>query len=182
MSFLFIYIHFVKKRVEQFVLSKITRKMESPKKRSRVMIGGMECICRCPVHDGVEYAHGSAQTQSSHVQFGKNDRVERMYKMASKRRNTTSFIPYIRRLVHSSPATRELSISEQASHDLNELLHNVMVELSTKAGVMCRQVHRKTLQPMDIQAASMLTFPPSIFAEAKEHAHLALSKFNQTTK
>lgn len=156
--------------------------MESPTKRSRVMIGGMECICRCPVHDGVENDHGSAQTKSSHVKFGKNDRVDRTYKMANKRRNTTSFIPYIRRLVHSSPATREFSISEQASHDLNELLHNVMDDLSTRAGEMCRQVHRKTLQPTDIQSASMLTFPPSIFAEAKQHAHLALAKFKHSPK
>lgn len=156
--------------------------MESPTKRSRVMIGGMECICRCPVHDGVEYAHGSAQTQSPHVQFGKIDRVDRTNGMAYRRRDTTSFIPYIRRMVHSSRATRELSISEQATHDLNELLHNVMDQLSTKAGEMCRQVHRKTLQPTDIQAASMLTFPPTTFTNAKTHAHQALTKFKQTTK
>lgn len=156
--------------------------MESPTKRSRVIVGGVECICRCPIHDAVEYADESAQTQPSHVQFRNSDRVDRINGLTYKRRNTTSFMPYIRRMVHSSPATRELSISEQATHDLNELLHNVMDQISTKAGEMCRQVHRKTLQPMDIQAASMLTFPPTKFQKAKLHAHQALTKFKQTTK
>lgn len=154
--------------------------MKSPSRRIRVMIGGVECICRCPVHDNNEFVDNSSQTHSKHVSFASIDRVDRTNRLTYKRRNTSSFSPYIRRLVHTSAATKDLSISQQAIHELNELLHSVMDQLSTEAGKLSRRVNQKTLLPKDIQAASKLTFPPLKYEKANMYALQALFKFKQT--
>lgn len=98
-------------------------------------------------------------------------------KRANKRRNTSSFIPYIRRMVQSNPD--RLSISKRAIRDLNQLLLSVMKQISTEAGDMTGIVGRKTLLATDIGAASKLIMPPSMFETAEQFAHQAMSKIRQ---
>lgn len=151
--------------------------MKSRAYRPRVMIGSVECICRCPVYERTDFSDEFAQTESkiSHVKL-----ADRPLGLTSKRRNTKSFIPYIRQMVHASPNIRHLSISQQATHELNELLHDVMDKLSTEAGIMSRQANRNTLLPLDIQAASMIVLPGNKFRGSKKQAHQALSEFRQS--
>lgn len=99
-------------------------------------------------------------------------------KRANKRRNTSSFIPYIRRMVQSNPD--RLSISKRAVRDLNQLLVGVMQKISTEAGDMTGIVGRKTLLATDIGAASKLIMPPTMFETAEQCAHKALSNIRHT--
>lgn len=174
--------------------------------RTRVIVGGMECICRssgCPLHGKIDHVvpnhtiHDMADIDHPHIDFAELDnnnthhadeaimpnlpsqtsRVDRIRGRASRRRNTSSFIPYIRRMVHSMPATQNLSISGQALQALNDLMSNVMDDISTKAGKMCSKVNRKTLLPKDMQAASKIALPTKLFEEANTKAYQALSKF-----
>lgn len=164
--------------------------------RTRVIVGGMECICRfsgCPLHGNIEHADPDHTIPDQpHIDFAEVDdnthgamrpnfplrssRVDRIRGRASRRRNTSSFIPYIRRMVHSMPATQNLSISGQALQALNDLMNDVMNDLSTKAGKICSKVNRKTLLPKDMQAASKIALPANLFEEANTKAYQALSK------
>lgn len=166
--------------------------------RTRMMVGGMECICRlpsniCPVHNNINHIrieHANTEDASNDeansdyfsiddrtFQPSRSSRVDRTRGRASKRRNTTSFIPYIRRMVHSHPETQDLSISSQAIQALNDLMHDVMHGLSTTAGEMSAKVKRKTLLPEDIEAASKIVLPTELFEMANMLAHQALTNF-----
>lgn len=150
----------------------------------RITIGKVECIMRQYEYSEVdiEFVDKAVQTPTPKVASAKRDRIDRRIKQSAERRNTTSFIPYIRKIVQSSPAMEHLTISQQAMQEVNDLLHDVMQNLSTEAGEMCHQVKRKTLLAKDIQAATKLSFPPSMYEASRKYAHKRLSKFKQSRK
>lgn len=155
--------------------------MNTSTKRKLVTFGKVECIMRQYMETSREFVDKAEQTHSKRVPSGRRSRVDRRVKQAARRRNTTSFIPYIRRVMQSS-ALGNLTISQKAMQEVDELMHSVMQNISAEAGEICHQVKRKTLLAKDIQAATQLSFPPTIYEMSRQHAHQALSEFKHSRK
>lgn len=138
----------------------------------REVIDGKPYICTCQL---VESASEEQQTEAK--ELFKPERMRPKRVIIRRKRNTTSFNTYIKRVNQS---LHECTLSRAATQTMNQLMLNFLDIIGRDTEVLCRYSKRKTLTDREIRASLSMIFPKELFKACDEAGQDALNSYHQS--